>query len=76
LFHDVIALVSTLSNTALTPAHFQKIEQLTGLQRLQETNYTIYYVIEKQVSALLENIEVISGDASNEASLLSLLKEI
>ncbi|KAH0794512.1 Dynein heavy chain family protein [Histomonas meleagridis] len=75
-YTEILPVIIALSNPCLTSIHWNKIERITGVTKLQETNYPLIYLIDKQFSSYSEAIESISNDASNETSLLKMLREI
>ena len=75
-FNGILPVIVAMSNKCLNSSHWTKIEGITGLTQLEETNYPLNYLMEKQVQQFVEPIESISNDASNEATLRTMLKDI
>jgi len=74
--NEMVPVVIAFSNVNLTSSHWNKLETITGLVKLEEMNYSLSFLIEKHISTFVESIESISNDASNEAQLLSMLRDI
>lgn len=75
-FSEILPVIVALTNPHLTTQHWNKIETLTGLAKLQESNFTLNYLMDKHISIYADQIDSIANDATNEAILLKMLREI
>ena len=74
--NEVLPIIVALLNPNLTPSHWNKIEHICGIAKLEENNYPLSFLLDKKIGLYVEPIESVSNDASNEAALLKMLHEI
>ncbi|OHT01787.1 Dynein heavy chain family protein [Tritrichomonas foetus] len=75
-FNSILPAIVAMSSPYLNSTHWTKIENITGLTKLEDTNYPLSYLIDKQISSFVEPIESVANDAANEATLRKMLKDI
>ena len=75
-YNEVLPVIVALTNPYLLSSHWTKIEHITGIAKLEETNFPLSYLMEKRIGDFVEMIESIANDAANEAGLRKMLQEI
>ncbi|EAY02556.1 Dynein heavy chain family protein [Trichomonas vaginalis G3] len=74
-YNAILPVIIALSNDHLTPNHWTKIKDITGIN-FQEKTPTLQFLFQNNIAQHVEPIESISNDASQEASLRRMLAEI
>ncbi|OHT12593.1 Dynein heavy chain family protein [Tritrichomonas foetus] len=75
-FNEVLPVIVALTNPCLLSSHWTKIEHITGIPKLEETNFPLSFLMDKRIADFVDLIESIANDASNEAGLRKMLQEI
>ena len=75
-YNQILPVIIALSNTHLGVTHLNKIRELTGFAFGEQQTYTLQQFFDSNIAQHVETIESISNDASQEASLSTMLAEI
>jgi dynein heavy chain len=75
-YNAVLSVIVALRNPFLVTSHWSKIEAIVGINKLDESNCPLSFLMERQIGNHVDAVESVANDAANEAALLKLLKEI
>jgi dynein heavy chain len=75
-YNTVLPVIVAIRNPFLVTSHWSKIEAIVGINKLDESNCPLSYLMERQIANHVDAVESIANDAANEAALLKMLKEI
>ena len=75
-FNEILPVIVALTNPSLLSSHWAKIEHVTGIPKLEESNYPLSFLIEKRIADFVDLIESIANDAANESGLRKMLQDI